>query len=387
MKLASLFPASSTNKPASPSEVPTAITALDHPIQRKWSKIALSGKSRARLYERLARPINSGLSYEEAIYNLYKRVAYRQPNDHIAIVLRTVIYHLQSGHNISDGLAQFIPLNELLLIQAGENNGTLAKGLFDAARSIRLNGQIVAVTLRATVIPFFVLISVLVCLYIMGEWLVPEFERGIPRDEWTGAGHILRVLGDFTAANGFAYLATGSALAVAVVIYSLKRWSGWGRVVADRFPPYSLYKTFTGSAWLLVLSSMTGSGQVVWQSLATIHQVAVNQGNKYIADRTAAVLQANTEGQNSVANAMEVSGNEFPDHELISDLVLMAGNNDFDQQMSEITNVWVTDKVESIKDTCFWLEILLMVLSAVLLGTFAFAFYQVEQQFTQSIGL
>lgn len=376
-----------TTKPATPSDVPTDIAKLDSAVQRKWAKIALSARSRARLYERLARPINSGMSYEDAIHNLYKRVAFRQPDDHIAIVLRTVIYRLQSGDKITDGLAPFIPLNELMLIQAGENNGHIAKGLFDAAKTIRLNSEIVTVSVRATVFPVLILLSVIGCLYIMGVYLIPEFERGMPKEEWQGAGLMLRYLGDFTAASGFFYLSAFFAMMLAIVILSLKRWSGGARVFFDRLPPYSLYKTFTGSAWLLVLSSMTGSGQPVWQSLATIHDVALSQRNRYVASRTLAVMRSNTEGHNSVAHAMEDSGQEFPDHELIADLVLMAGNDNFDQQMSEITNVWVTDRVETIKSQCFFLEILLMVLSACLLGAFMFAFYAVEQQFSQSIGL
>ena len=376
------------HKPASPSEVTTDITRLDPLFQRRWAKLSLSGKTRARMYERLARPIASGgMRYEDALANLYKRIAFRQPDDTVAIVLRTVLYHLSSGDDLDQGLAYFIPLNELLLIQAGAANGNVAKGLFDAANSIKRNKAIVAVSLRATIFPVLILFAVLGCLYIMGAMLVPEFERGMPREEWTGAGVILRYLGNFTAANGFAYLGALCLALLVLVVFSLKRWAGAGRSVADHFPPYSLYKTFTGSAWLLVLSSMSSSGQPVWQSLATIHQVAVNQGNRYVAARTSAVIKSNAKGHDSVANAMEDAGNGFPDHELIADLVLMAGNKDFNKQMSEITNDWIEDRVETVKNTAFLLEILLLILSAILLGAFMFAFFDVQQQFTQSVGM
>lgn len=376
------------HKPASPSEVTTDITRLDPLFQRRWAKLSLSGKTRARMYERLARPIASGgMRYEDALANLYKRIAFRQPDDTVAIVLRTVLYHLSSGDDLDQGLAYFIPLNELLLIQAGAANGNVAKGLFDAANSIKRNKAIVAVSLRATIFPVLILFAVLGCLYIMGAMLVPEFERGMPREEWTGAGVILRYLGNFTAANGFVYLSALCLALLVLVVFSLKRWAGAGRSVADHFPPYSLYKTFTGSAWLLVLSSMSSSGQPVWQSLATIHQVAVNQGNRYVAARTSAVIKSNAKGHDSVANAMEDAGNGFPDHELIADLVLMAGNKDFNKQMSEITNDWIEDRVETVKNTAFLLEILLLILSAILLGAFMFAFFDVQQQFTQSVGM
>ena len=376
------------HKPASPSEVTTDITRLDPLFQRRWAKLSLSGKTRARMYERLARPIASGgMRYEDALANLYKRIAFRQPDDTVAIVLRTVLYHLSSGDDLDQGLAYFIPLNELLLIQAGAANGNVAKGLFDAANSIKRNKAIVAVSLRATIFPVMILFAVLGCLYIMGAMLVPEFERGMPREEWTGAGVILRYLGNFTAANGFVYLSALCLALLVLVVFSLKRWAGAGRSVADHFPPYSLYKTFTGSAWLLVLSSMSSSGQPVWQSLATIHQVAVNQGNRYVAARTSAVIKSNAKGHDSVANAMEDAGNGFPDHELIADLVLMAGNKDFNKQMSEITNDWIEDRVETVKNTAFLLEILLLILSAILLGAFMFAFFDVQQQFTQSVGM
>nr|WP_289073701.1 type II secretion system F family protein [uncultured Halomonas sp.] len=376
------------HKPASPSEVPTDITRLDPLFQRRWAKLSLSGKTRARMYERLARPIASGgMRYEDALANLYKRVAFRQPDDTVAIVLRTVLYHLNSGDDLDQGLAYFIPLNELLLIQAGAANGNVAKGLFDAANSIKRNRAIVAVSLRATTFPVLILFAVLGCLYVMGAMLVPEFERGMPREEWTGVGVILRYLGNFTAANGFVYLGVLCLALVVLVVFSLKRWAGAGRSVADHFPPYSLYKTFTGSAWLLVLSSMSSSGEPVWKSLATIHQVAVNQGNRYVAARTHAVIKSNAKGHDSVANAMEDAGNGFPDHELIADLVLMAGNKDFNKQMSEITNDWIADRVETVKNTAFLLEILLLILSAILLGAFMFAFFDVQQQFTQSVGM
>jgi len=376
------------HKPASPSEVTTDIPRLDPLFQRRWAKLSLSGKTRARMYERLARPIASGgMRYEDALANLYKRIAFRQPDDTVAIVLRTVLYHLSSGDDLDQGLAYFIPLNELLLIQAGAANGNVAKGLFDAANSIKRNKAIVAVSLRATIFPVLILFAVLGCLYIMGAMLVPEFERGMPREQWTGVGVILRYLGNFTAANGFVYLGVLYLALLVLVVFSLKRWAGAGRSVADHFPPYSLYKTFTGSAWLLVLSSMSSSGQPVWQSLATIHQVAVNQGNRYVAARTSAVIKSNAKGHDSVANAMEDAGNGFPDHELIADLVLMAGNKDFNKQMSEITNDWIEDRVETVKNTAFLLEILLLILSAILLGAFMFAFFDVQQQFTQSVGM
>jgi len=379
--------AARTSKPRRPEDVSTSIATLDSPVQQRFARLMLSGKARRGLYEKLSYPIKSGVAHEEAVAALYKRIAFRQHKDHRAIVLRSVLFRLGNGGGVSDGFAPFAPLNELMLLRAGEDYGRIANGLEGAARSIEMGAEILGVVIRALIVPVLVLLAMIGTLYVMGSWMVPDLEENMPADQWQGLGALLRYLGEFTANSGFLYVLIFLLAIGSVVVWSLPRWSGRGRVTADRFFPYSLYRTFVGSAWLTVLSSMISAGRPVSESLNALHEIAFRQGNKYVSSRTAAIIKESEAGQKNISLSMERAGNNFPDEELISDLVMMASLPDFDKILGDKTKHWIEGRVASIKATCMVTEIIMLLVSAILITVLMLSFYSVTSQFQSSVGM
>ena len=136
-----------------------------------------------------------------------------------------------------------------------------------------------------------------------------------------------------------------------------------------------------------ILSSMMAAGRPVAETLNALHEMAFRRGNKYVSSRTTAIIKESESGQQNVSLSMERAGNNFPDEELISDLVMMSSLPDFDERLGNITSDWVAGRVAAIKTICMTTEIVMLLVSAVMIMVVMAGFYSVTNQFQSAAGM
>jgi type II secretory pathway component PulF len=96
------------------------------------------------------------------------------------------------------------------------------------------------------------------------------------------------------------------------IIYTMPRWISKSRIMFDSFPPWSLYKMWQGSSFLLAISSMMAAG--VKLDEVSLRRIS-NQSEPYLKQRVAMLVRYITAGDN-LGDALYKSGYKFPDEEI-----------------------------------------------------------------------
>ena len=100
--------------------------------------------------------------------------------------------------------------------------------------------------------PMLAIVSLIGLYYLLGSRMFPVFELMAPRENWPGYARAIAVVAGLVA-DHIVIIVPALALAVAVITASTRHWTGFGRSIADRLPPWLLYRMQTGLLFLMLL--------------------------------------------------------------------------------------------------------------------------------------
>ncbi len=299
-----------------------------------------------------------------------------RPNEPFAICMREWERNLERGLSFSEATRGWIPAEETLLLTSG-NMSSLIVALENVGRIVVANKRIGRAVFGAIAYPLLLLVLVFGIIIMVGIYLVPPLAEvagdGIV---WTGGAASLIWLSEW-AGKYWKFIAFLLGISVVFMWLSLPVWSGRLRAVFDRFPPWSIYKIRISVSWMMSLAAMVSAGV----SIPNAMRVIADNANKYLRNILDKTLRHIANGDN-LGNALQNTGMDFPNQELIGDLSVYSDMNDFDENLNHIANEYLEDsvrKIESLSDVLNTIGILLIsgVIAWVVLGTF-----QMQDQIT-----
>ncbi|CAM3790185.1 type II secretion system F family protein [Vreelandella rituensis] len=373
-------------KPATPQDVSVEIRDPGKQFYISMASKFFMADARQRMYERLASPVEAGVSIKVAIEQMYQRAAFKSESETQAVVLRHVLYILNNGGALSDGLQPFIPLNEQMLIRAGEENGALSEALFQAAGTIEAQKKVAAAIKSALAKPMLLGTVLFVAMYVIGAHVAPQMAEILPMDEWRGQAQFLATISGIVTSIWFLVVLAGVGGVITLSILSLKRWSGKGRRFADNLPPYSLYRVLQGAGWLTTYAAMLQAGRPIRTILDELEALADHDGNKYLASRTMKIGIENELGAENIGIAMERASTNFPDTELIADLVMQSSLTNFDERISVLADRWINSTVTKVQGIASIMNAMALVVLAIFIGSFVMGVITLNQQISSSMG-
>ena len=183
-------------------------------------------------------------------------------------------------------------------------------------------------------------------------------------------------LSDFSLKYWLVFL-IGFVAIVSIIWLSLPNWSGRLRVWFDKLPPWNVYKIQMSVGWLMSLSSMVAAGITIPDAM----RMLADTSNKYLRGILEDTLHYIANGDN-LGNALQNTGRDFPNREIIGDLAIYADMNGFDQNLSRVANDYLEEsvrKMESISNLMNSLGVLIVsgIIAWGVLGTF-----QMQDQIT-----
>ena len=299
-----------------------------------------------------------------------------KPNEPFAICMRQWEQDLERGMSFSDVTRNWIPTEETLLLTSG-NISNLVVALENVCRIVSANKRIRDAVWGAIAYPLLLLVLVFAIIVMAGLYLVPPLaEVAGPNMVWQGWAASLIWVANFS----YKYW---QVFAVAFVIigvlswFSLPRWKGRLRSVFDNIVPWNIYKLKLSVGWMMSLSAMVAAGI----SIPDAMRMLADNANPYLRDILERTLRHIANGDN-LGNALYNTGMNFPNSELIGDLTIYADMNDFDANLTQISNEYLENsvkKIESVSSTLNTIGILLIsaVIAWIVLGTF-----QMQDQIT-----
>jgi type II secretory pathway component PulF len=337
-------------------------------------KFEFGSQQRQRLYIKLAQLLRNGVSLDIALQQL-ERISKRGKSKVMGNLYGRWRRQMANGKNFGACVAPYVPSAEAMLIETGANSGKLIDSLTNAADAIEQQSKVKKAIITATAYPG-VLVGMLIAAMVLSAYqVIPTFEEILPVEQWEGVSYYVAISAGFIRKYGVILTAV-SLMTIFVVSFSMPRWTGRTRVFFDGFAPWSLYKMWQGSSFLLAISSLMAAGvKLDENSLARIARKA----DPYLNERVRAIRKSISAGEN-LGDALYKSGYKFPDEEIIDDLQIYARLRGFDQNLIRITRVWVDSLVERVNTTMKVVNTIILMLIAVVIGCLISAFYGVFQQ-------
>ena len=175
-----------------------------------------------------------------------------------AAALRIILARFTSGAEggrLEYLLHDVVPAGDAMMIAGVERSASKADALLALVQAVEQAGAMKKTILAYSVGPLIILPICIALIKVVAN-VLKQIEDSTPvyvRDQvWSGFNGVAKIIGDFSIKYGAVTLIVLIA-ATALLIWSLPRWTGPGRLRADKLPVYSLYRDFQSG---LLFSSM-----------------------------------------------------------------------------------------------------------------------------------
>lgn len=343
-------------------------------------KLGFGTAARAEVWQLLADVVESGIELEQALDAL------------ILGCLKTgrlararVLAELRAAwldNDLPDRLSRYaLPPERLILDGLGALEAHVVFG--SAARLLRTRLAMRKALSEALALPLLLVGGLIGIIVFFGLQLLPALSEVIDLDALGGLQGII-VQGTLGFSANPTRLGIGIVGCIAGLGLLMRVWTGWGRVFADRFPPFSVMRLQAGTGFLFAVIEYGRGGRAITPDL--LERMA-RAGGRYEASRIRA-LAGGLAGNDNLGDAALEAGQGFPDDEMAVVLRLLwkrpggiARAGDFlDRRLAQIET--------SIKARMAALNVLLMIaVATALLGLMSIALPIVDQINQQITGV
>lgn len=344
-------------------------------------KMQFNAVVRERFYRKLAQLLKNGVSVDRALKQL-SAIEQRRGRKTLARMMRRWQSDIENGQSFGLCLRAFVPATESLLLETGSQSGKLYGALLNVIDVVSQQRRISSTIKRAGAYPLVLVLMLVAALLTTAYKIIPTFTEILPIEQWSGAPLFVANISFFIQDYGFMILMTVIGLLVSISL-SMARWTGATRLWVETIPPWSIYRMWQGSAFLLSLASMMTAGvKIDEKSLKLI----ASGSSPYLRERARAISQRISGGQN-LGEAMASTGHSFPDAELIDDFRIYASLKGFDQNVINVTKEWVSDVEQQIESAMRIINGATLVLIALTIGTILMSLFGIVQQIQDSSGV
>ncbi len=237
-------------------------------------KLTFGLKARVSLYERVEAFLVAGIDVVTTLRTIRDRYLKRRSTRGKAKILDAWIRSMERGGTFSDAIKEWVPSSEHMLISSGERGEGIVSGLQEARVLSQASARSKAAILGGTIFPSVLFAMIIGMLIMFQVQMVPIFKQLLPIERWPGSAQTLNSLSSFM--KNQLYVVLGIVIAAAGVIsYTMPRWRGEIRLkFFDKLPPWSIYRSYQSSSFLISLSSLMKAGVANYDALRLMHRTA-----------------------------------------------------------------------------------------------------------------
>ncbi|NTZ88238.1 type II secretion system protein F [Burkholderia metallica] len=342
----------------------------------RWARLQATPQARLRHYRKIEKMLSNGLPLLKVLEELELRASHdgRKPTLPEAILLGEWRRTVQNGGSLAEGMDGWVPQAEQMIVLAGEQSGRLEAALRSVTGIVTSGRRIRNAIAQGLAYPVALLAMMLAYLYLFGAKLVPQFAAIEDPERWHGSARLLYGLSVFVQAWLPECLIVLVVL-VALLVWSMPRWSGRLRSRFDNYAPWSLYRLMVGSSFLTAFASMQAAGFTVEKSLAQL----ADHAKPWLRERIDDTLFGVKSGLN-VGEAMRMSGHRFPSQEIVDDLCVYAQYKGFAESLKTLADEWIETGVERVSAQMRVLNGVAIVAMAIMLGMLIVGFFGIQEE-------
>ena len=348
-------------------------------IFSRWpDRWAFRAGVRRRIWKRLAAQIKHGMPLDQALRLQRDRSAAKPAGR----VFSAIYAAIDSGHPLRIALEPFAPVNEVLLISSGQKAGNLPEGFVMATEIIDAVEKLRRAVIRATAMPLLLFFLTLLLLVVVALYMIPEFSLLTDPKKWQGSAKTIYVISNFIASPWGALTISLLALSPFALFFSFPRWTGRLRTRLDQFPPFSIYRLIVGSVWMFSVATFMRAGMPIRDILDSMLSSRLSP---WLRERVTAISEIYDTGKN-LGESMQLAGFNFPDSELIDDLLVYATLPEFDEHLYGMSKDWLKDGVETVEEQAMVINVVCTILIILLISAVVISMNALQQEPTSSFG-
>ncbi|MBO7244051.1 MAG: type II secretion system F family protein [Alphaproteobacteria bacterium] len=341
-----------------------------------------SSSDRIALYNKLRSLLKNRFSLMDALERIYQIASKdgKSPYDTNAIAISCWMKSIRNGDPFSVALKGWAPNTELLMLSVGDV-ANLESALENTVRVVEGIKRMKSAVMGAVLYPLFLISMVFFLIWGVGAYMVPPMVDAVPHLRWTGLSLSLVNLSIFVQEHPLFLFGT-LPLIVTVVTLTFPRWKKDSRALADKMPPWSIYRIFVGVGWLLSLSALVSAGTPVSKAMRSLRHDA----SPYLLYRIDSALKHVNNGDN-IGDALYKTGLGFPDEEVIGDLRIYSELDNFTEALERLSVDWMEDSINSVAAKAAALNgIAILMIAAVICWVVAGTF-DMQEQMVNGMGL
>lgn len=315
-------------------------------ITAAGDRMAFAWPVREALYRHLSAQVGNGIPVEVALDTFRARLQRRKKVSSDKI-LAGVTRRMRDGSTLATALTAWIPQDEVSVISSGELSGNLPRSLDLVIEAKRRMMRVNSALKTSMVSPAIYTAAVYGMLWAIGKYVTPGLEQALPKEKSQGLVYALYSAGDFANSWWAILPPVVLACAIAWIVRSLPRWTGRGRVAAERVFPYSFYRDIQGYTWLMSFSALLRVGMA---DVEILKRQAMS-ATPWLKERLHALYWRMDNGASLPAALMDRGKNGmpafgFPNPDIVDDIGSLAGFSDFPERIAVLAVQWA-DELES----------------------------------------
>lgn len=347
-------------------------------LSRAIYHATFSARDRIEIYDDFRQYLLDGRGAKETYQKLIDNYSRRgkNPGDAVAQILTECAENLGAGFGLADSLREWIPDQELSIIESCDLAGRPADGFVNAMDIASGTGRISATvksTVSVTTYLTMLTVSVVVMFCMM---LVPVIIQAVPLSQWNGvqtAVYYFYVL----VSDWWWTLLLFFAGGVSLIVWSMPRLTGRLRFFLDRFPPWSIYRRIHGAAFIMNVSAMNAAGIPMERAVATMK---ASTRSAWLYERLDALELAIASGEKNLGVALDATGYEFPDEKAIVKLQSLFETRNSEGSLRRFAATWLERTVSSVERTGDRLRIVSLLLCGVLVASLMLIMFSLIQK-------
>ena len=341
-----------------------------------------SANERITLYNKLRSLLRNRFSLMDALERIYQIASKdgKSPYDSTAIALSCWMKSIRNGDPFSIALKGWAPNTELLMLSVGDI-ANLETALENTVKVVEGTKRMKEAVIGAVLYPLFLLMMVCFLIWGVGAYMVPPMVDAVPNLRWKGISLSLVNLSLFVQAHPLVLFTT---LPIIVILVSLTfpRWKKESRAIADKIPPWSIYRIFIGVGWLLSLSALVSAGTPVSKAMRALRADA----SPYLLYRIDNALKHVNNGDN-IGDALYKTELGFPDQEVIGDLRIYSELDNFTEALERLSVEWMEDSIRNVAAKAAALNGLAILIIAGVICWVVAGTFDMQEQMVDGMGL
>lgn len=304
-----------------------------------YVKFQFNSLVRLRLYEKIASFMKQGTPLNDTLTLLSRQYEKSFPGDARAKVMREWSAQMAAGIAFADAIGDWAPLSEVMLIKAGEKGGTLADAFTNAVQATTAQRVMISTLKSKMTYPVVLLLVLFAMVYMFSTQVIPTLADMMPPEKWPSMAKALYDLAMFVQSKWWVvFLLLG--ITVFAINWTLSRVTGDVRRWLEKVPPWSVYRSFQSSMFLIAISAMMRTGRPLADSLEDITTMA----NPYVLEH---LVLMQSKFRSGVPNGTAMNGGFF-DKETGIELEIYGDTSDFASAMDMIGRTAVESSLASI---------------------------------------